>query len=102
MDAAKGGVARQTNTDNMGRFQAIDIEPGSYVIGVEKTGFKKSELTVTLDVNTKLDVGNDFHERREPLTDERVRFRRSHSHGHHQHHGQVVRGGQNGNRRNCP
>ena len=57
-DAAKGGVARQTTTDNMGRFRAIDIEPGMYIIGVEKTGFKKTEVRVTLDVNTKLDVGN--------------------------------------------
>lgn len=57
-DAAKGGVARQTTTDNMGRFRAIDIEPGVYIIGVEKTGFKKTEVRVTLDVNTKLDVGN--------------------------------------------
>jgi len=57
-DAAKGGVARQTTTDNMGRFRAIDIQPGVYVIGVEKQGFKKTEVRVTLDVNTKLDIGN--------------------------------------------
>jgi Carboxypeptidase regulatory-like domain/TonB-dependent Receptor Plug Domain len=57
-DAAKGEVARQTTTDNMGRFRAIDIQPGVYVIGVEKTGFKKTEVRVTLDVNTKLDVGS--------------------------------------------
>ena len=57
MDAAKGGIARQTNTDQSGRFQAIDIQPGKYVITVEKTGFKKAEVAVTLDVNAKLDVG---------------------------------------------
>ena len=56
-DAAKGGTARQATTDNLGRFQAIDIEPGRYVISVEKTGFKKAQVTVTLDVNTKLDIG---------------------------------------------
>jgi hypothetical protein len=56
-DAAKGGVARQTSTDDSGRFQAINIQPGRFVISVEKTGFKKTELAVTLDVNTKLDVG---------------------------------------------
>ena len=33
------------------------MEPGRYIISVEKTGFKKSQVTVTLDVNTKLDVG---------------------------------------------
>jgi hypothetical protein len=56
-DAVKGGPARQVTTDQSGRFQAIDLEPGRYTITVEKTGFKKSELTVTLDVNVKLDVG---------------------------------------------
>ena len=56
-DVAKGGTARQTNTDESGRFLAIDIEPGKYLISVEKTGFKKAELTTTLDVNAKLDVG---------------------------------------------
>ncbi len=57
MDAAKGGIARETNTDSSGRFQAIGIQPGKYVIAVEKTGFKKAELPITLDVNAKLDVG---------------------------------------------
>ena len=56
-DAAKGGVARQTTTDNLGRFQAIDIQPGRYVISIQKAGFKKAELAITLDVNSKLDVG---------------------------------------------
>ena len=57
MDVAKGGTARQTSTDNSGRFQAIDIQPGRYLISVEKTGFKKAEVTLTLDVNSKMDVG---------------------------------------------
>ena len=57
IDAAKGGTARQTTTDQSGRFQAINIQPGSYLISVEKTGFKKTELTFTLDVNSKMDVG---------------------------------------------
>ena len=56
-DVSKGGIARETNTDNAGRFQAINIQPGHYSISVEKTGFKKTEVEVTLDVNTKLDVG---------------------------------------------
>jgi hypothetical protein len=56
-DAAKGGTAREVNTDDSGRFQAINIQPGRYVISVEKTGFKKTEVTVTLDVNSKMDVG---------------------------------------------
>ena len=57
IDAAKGGTARQTSTDNSGRFLAIDIQPGKYLISVEKTGFKKAELPLTLDVNSKMDVG---------------------------------------------
>jgi hypothetical protein len=57
MDLAKGGTARQVTTDNAGRFQAIDIQPGRYLIRIQKEGFKKAELTVTLDVNSKLDVG---------------------------------------------
>ena len=56
-DVAKGGIARQTTSDNLGRFQAINIQPGRYVISVQKTGFKKAELPITLDVNAKLDVG---------------------------------------------
>jgi hypothetical protein len=56
-DVAKGTLARQTTTDDTGRFRAINVPPGRYLIAVEKTGFKKSELTVTLDVNAKLDVG---------------------------------------------
>ena len=57
VDLAKGDTARQTTTDQSGRFLAIDIQPGSYRISVEKTGFKKAELAVTLDVNSKMDVG---------------------------------------------
>lgn len=58
MDVAKGGsTARQVTTDNSGRFQAIDIQPGNYLISVEKTGFKKTELPLILNVNSKMDVG---------------------------------------------
>jgi hypothetical protein len=57
LDAAKGGLTRTTTTDELGRFQAISIQPGSYLIRVEKEGFKKAEVSVTLDVNSKLDVG---------------------------------------------
>src|ERR1019366_3914292 len=56
-DVAKGGTARQTSSDQLGRFQVVGIEPGRYSISIEKSGFKKAELTFTLDVNTKLDVG---------------------------------------------
>ena len=55
-DAAKGGVAREVTTDDSGRFQAINIQPGRYLISVEKSGFK-ADLAVTLDVNSKMDVG---------------------------------------------
>jgi hypothetical protein len=56
-DAAKGRLVRQVNSDESGRFLAIDLEPGTYSISVEKPGFKKTEIMVTLDVNSKLDVG---------------------------------------------
>ena len=57
-DVAKGGTARQTTTDNLGRFQAINIQPGRYVVSIEKTGFKKAEVPIQLDVNAKLDIGD--------------------------------------------
>ena len=56
-DVAKEGTVRQTTTDPAGRFQAMDIQPGRYRISIEKAGFKKAELTLTLDVNSKVDVG---------------------------------------------
>src|SRR5262252_2586524 len=56
-DLAKGGTARQATTDQNGRFQAINVEPGRYNIVVEKTGFKKTERTVTLAGNSNLDLG---------------------------------------------
>ncbi len=56
-DAAKGIVVREAKTDEMGRFLAIGIQPGKLLISVQKIGFKKAEITVTLDVDSKLDVG---------------------------------------------
>jgi hypothetical protein len=56
LDVAKGETHEAT-TDNLGRFQAIGIQPGKYLLSIEKTGFRKAERTVTLDVNAKLDVG---------------------------------------------
>ncbi len=56
-DVAKGTIAREASTDEAGRFRAINIEPGRYLVSVEKTGFKKAELKLTLDVNAKVDVG---------------------------------------------
>ena len=53
----KAASPGETNTDSSGRFQAINIQPGKYVIAVEKSGFKKAEVPITLDVNAKLDVG---------------------------------------------
>jgi hypothetical protein len=57
LDVAKGTLARETATDATGRFTAVNIVPGRYLISVEMTGFKKAELPVTLDVNARLDVG---------------------------------------------
>ncbi len=57
-DVEKGTLTRETSSDEGGVFRAVNIVPGRYQIAVEKTGFKKSELTVTLNVNAKLDVGS--------------------------------------------
>src|SRR5947199_7538185 len=57
VDAAKGTAAREVTTDEGGRFQAINLQPGAYTLTVELFGFKKSQTSITLDVNTKLDVG---------------------------------------------
>ena len=56
-DAAKGEVARRSMSDENGRFLSIDIQPGTYVVTVEKTGFKTAQLNLTVDVNAKVDVG---------------------------------------------
>ncbi len=56
-DVAKGNLTRETATDAAGRFQAINIQPGKYTVSVEKAGFKKAEVALTLDVNAKVDVG---------------------------------------------
>ena len=57
VDVAKGDIGREIHTDENGRFQAIDIQPGTYRISVEKTGFKKAEMDLTVNVNQKVDVG---------------------------------------------
>ncbi len=58
LDEAKGTTVREVTTDDTGRFQALNIQPGTYTIKVEFTGFKTLTLNkVKLDVNTKLDVG---------------------------------------------
>src|SRR5262249_38046332 len=56
-DQAKMVVVRESNTDTSGRFQALDIQPGAYLITVEMSGSKKAQNQVNLDVNTKLDMG---------------------------------------------
>ncbi len=55
-DTAKG-TTREVTTDDTGRFQAINVQPGSYLLTVEMAGFKKTEVPFVLDVNAKLDVG---------------------------------------------
>jgi hypothetical protein len=57
-DIAKGDeTVREVTTDESGRFQAINLQPGRYRIRIEKAGFRKIELTTTLDVNAKVDLG---------------------------------------------
>src|SRR5215468_6118799 len=47
VDAAKGGTVREVKTNELGRFLAIDIQPGQYVISIEKNGFKKADVQLT-------------------------------------------------------
>ncbi|MDQ2774629.1 MAG: TonB-dependent receptor [Acidobacteriota bacterium] len=56
-DLGKDEVIRQTTSDNTGRFQAIDIQPGKYLVTIEKAGFKTTEVKITVDVNMKVDIG---------------------------------------------
>jgi hypothetical protein len=56
-DEAKKGVVREVTTGENGRFQALNLQPGPYLITVETAGFKKAQNRVVLDVNTRLDVG---------------------------------------------
>ncbi len=56
-DSAKGTLAREVSTDEQGRFMALNLQPGNYTIAVEMTGFKKGQISIQLEVNTKLDVG---------------------------------------------
>jgi hypothetical protein len=56
-DADKGTLAREVTTDEQGRFMALNIQPGKFKITVEKAGFKKTDSTFQLEINTKLDLG---------------------------------------------
>ena len=56
-DLAKGNVVRQISSDDTGRFQLIDIQPGKYTVTIEKSGFKTAEVTFTVDVNSKVNIG---------------------------------------------
>ncbi|HXK60546.1 MAG TPA: carboxypeptidase regulatory-like domain-containing protein, partial [Acidobacteriota bacterium] len=58
IDQVKSSLVRELVTDDGGRFQALNVQPGVYTIKVELAGFQTLNLTdVKLDVNVKLDVG---------------------------------------------
>jgi len=58
IDQVKTALVREMVTDDAGRFQALNVQPGLYTIKVELTGFQTLNLSdVKLDVNAKLDVG---------------------------------------------
>src|ERR1035438_8135690 len=50
VDLAKGDTARQTTTDQSGRFLAIDIQPGSYRIDRKSTRLNSSHLGISYAV----------------------------------------------------
>ncbi len=56
-DLAKNGVVRQTTTDQAGRFRELDIQPGRYVVTIEKPGFKKTDVNFTVDVSREVALG---------------------------------------------
>ncbi len=58
IDQAKGSLVREVMTDETGRFRALNVQPGTYTVTVEFSGFQKLTVSdVKLDVNTKLDIG---------------------------------------------
>ena len=55
LDDAKQTLVRAATTDGSGRFEALYIQPGTYTIKVEKSGFKTlMRRPVTLDVTTQV------------------------------------------------
>ncbi len=56
-DVSKNTIARETTSDDQGRFMALNVQPGAYLVAVEMSGFKKVQRTIQLEVNTKLDIG---------------------------------------------
>ncbi len=56
-DLAKNDVVRQTTTDQAGRFRELAIQPGRYVVTIEKPGFKKTDIDFTVDVSREVTLG---------------------------------------------
>src|SRR5213075_50451 len=47
------GVSRSTTTNESGNYTFPNVSPGTYVVTIEQTGFKKESRTgVAVDVNT--------------------------------------------------
>jgi hypothetical protein len=57
-DVAKSQVVKSLSTDDDGRFNALDIQPGQYSAAIEKPGFKKSIVNFQVDVNRQVALGN--------------------------------------------
>src|SRR5712675_1411852 len=58
------GVTRQTTTDEQGHFQFLSLQPGTYTIRVEATGFKSAQtdrvealVSSTQKLSIKLELG---------------------------------------------
>jgi hypothetical protein len=52
------GTTTTTTTSAIGRFDFLSLQPATYKLSVEISGFKKNERTVNLGPNDKLAVGN--------------------------------------------
>jgi hypothetical protein len=58
------GVTRTTQTDEQGQFQFLSLQPGTYVVRVESTGFKSSQtgriaalVSTTQKLSIKMELG---------------------------------------------
>src|SRR5579875_4050952 len=57
-DLNKNQVVKTATTDANGRFSELNIQPGRYSVAIQKTGFKKAQVSFDVDVNRQVALGN--------------------------------------------
>jgi hypothetical protein len=62
---ASSGVTREAQSDEQGRFQFLSLQPGTYVVRVQASGFRNAEtqkiealVSTTQRINIKLELGS--------------------------------------------